>query len=318
MKTKITLSALLFLICTFTGFSQTTLFNFEDGVVPASFWWTGSSYSSLAAGTNPSIGGINTSAKSLNVTLKTGIGWGNTFIKFTLATPTTITASNRYLHIMYRTDNVSNGNSLTTLDLNATWDLGGSQVNKTRFDFTISTANQWRDLVVDLNGLGATQLSNFGITPNTLWATSTSVVNASFDEVVLNSNPAPRATTPTISTSATNIYSFSYIYGNGPSVEQTFTVGGVTLTNDIILTPTAPYEISTTTGTGFTSSSITLPQTGGSVAATTIYARMKAGMGAGTQDNKAVTIASTGATSQTTALWGWVKTMLVMVLPLPL
>ena len=198
MKTRITLSALLFLVCTFTGFSQTTLFDFEDGAVPSGFSWTAASYSSFAAGTNPSVGGINTSAKSLNVTLKTAMNWSVSFIKFALPTATTITASNRYLHILYRTDNVSQGNSLSTLDLNL---LGNTGVaGTTRFDFTIYTANEWHDLVVDLNGLGATQLSYFSITPNICWASSTAAVNVSFDEVVMTNSPTPRDFTGVLGT----------------------------------------------------------------------------------------------------------------------
>lgn len=57
-----------------------------------------------------------------------------------------------------------------------------------------------------------------------------------------------------------------------PSAEQTFTVGGLGLTNNIVLTAPSNFEISLTTGTGFTNS-ITLTQTGGLVAPTTIYTR---------------------------------------------
>jgi len=54
------------------------------------------------------------------------------------------------------------------------------------------------------------------------------------------------------------------------SSEQTYTVEGSNLTNDISLIAPAGFNISTTSGSGF-NSSLTLTQTGGIIATTTIY-----------------------------------------------
>ena len=91
-----------------------------------------------------------------------------------------------------------------------------------------------------------------------------------------------------------------YMVGNGPSAEQTFNVSGSGLTTDLVVTPGANIEISTTTGSGFASTPITLTQIGGAVAATPIYARLIAGLAASTYNDATtkVTASSTGLTSK--------------------
>ena len=74
------------------------------------------------------------------------------------------------------------------------------------------------------------------------------------------------------------------------------------MTNDITLTAPTDYEISQTTGSGFTST-INLSQTGGSISSTTIYVRLKSGLSVGTYD-ESVTASSTGATSQSISCSG--------------
>jgi endonuclease I len=59
---------------------------------------------------------------------------------------------------------------------------------------------------------------------------------------------------------------------NMTSAEMTYTVSGSDLTSDISITAPTGYEISETSGSGF-SSSITLVQSGGTVASTTVYVR---------------------------------------------
>ena len=57
-----------------------------------------------------------------------------------------------------------------------------------------------------------------------------------------------------------------------PSSQQSYTVSGSNLTDDILITAPTDFEISTTSGSGWTSA-VTLPETGGTVAATPIYVR---------------------------------------------
>ena len=110
---------------------------------------------------------------------------------------------------------------------------------------------------------------------------------------------------PTILVSS-SMTGFSYTGGAGPSAQQSFTVSGIYLTNNIILSPPDDYEISTTSGSGFQSTPVTLLQTGGNVSSTTIYVRMKAGL-TGTSFPENIILTSIGANAQNVALNGTVS-----------
>ncbi len=111
------------------------------------------------------------------------------------------------------------------------------------------------------------------------------------------------SSTPAITLSTSSLTGFTYEEGSGPSTEQTFTVEGSDLTNDITLTAPTNYEISETSGSGYTSP-ITLTQSGGTVSTTTIYTRLKAGLSTGDYNSEDITAASTGATSKTVTCSG--------------
>ncbi|MDD3688352.1 MAG: hypothetical protein PHE56_16530, partial [Bacteroidales bacterium] len=110
---------------------------------------------------------------------------------------------------------------------------------------------------------------------------------------------------PTITVSPNSLTGMNYVFGSGPSAEQSFTVFGDNLTDNISLSAPTNYEISTTSGSGFTNS-ITLTQTGGTVSNTTIYVRLIAGLSVGSYNGEIVTASSTGATSQTVTCNGLV------------
>jgi hypothetical protein len=105
---------------------------------------------------------------------------------------------------------------------------------------------------------------------------------------------------PTITITETPLSEFSSEPGT-PSTEQSYTVAGSNLTADIVITAPADFEISTTSGDDF-GSSLTLPQTEGSVAATIIYVRFNRAT-EGTSSGE-ITHASAGATTQTVAVNG--------------
>ena len=120
-----------------------------------------------------------------------------------------------------------------------------------------------------------------------------------------NPNAAP-VVVPTLSASS-SMTAFSYAFGAGPSTEKSFTISGTNLTGDITLTPPSNYEITTTSGSGYVSSpsTITLTQSGGNVASTTIYVRLKSGLSANTYSANIVAVSS-GATSSNIAVTGTV------------
>lgn len=110
------------------------------------------------------------------------------------------------------------------------------------------------------------------------------------------------ATTPTISASPNSLTGFQQFVGN-LSTEQTFDVTGSNLTSDITLNVTAgDYEISETSGAGF-GTSITLSETAGEVASTTIYVRLN-GAVAASPSNGTITLTATSATDVEVLLEG--------------
>jgi hypothetical protein len=99
---------------------------------------------------------------------------------------------------------------------------------------------------------------------------------------------------------------FTYVATNGPSSEHTFTVSGSSLTDNVVLTPPADYEISKGTGVAFLGTNpITLTQSGGIVPVTTIYSRLKQGLAAGNY-NENITVSSVGASTGIVACSGTV------------
>lgn len=110
--------------------------------------------------------------------------------------------------------------------------------------------------------------------------------------------------TPTISVSG-SVSGLDYFEGNGPSAEDSFTVGGINLTDDITVTAPTNFEVSLTSGSGF-GSSVVVAQSGGTAPNTTIYVRLAAGLSATTY-NGDVTASSTGAADETVALSGTVS-----------
>ena len=112
-----------------------------------------------------------------------------------------------------------------------------------------------------------------------------------------------------ITRSVTALSGFSYMVGNGPSAEQSFTVGGTSLTAPIIVTPPADFEVSVLSGGMFYSStssptnSISLTPVGNAVSAT-VYVRLKAGLSVATYGSENITFSSTGFTSKTVSCIG--------------
>lgn len=109
------------------------------------------------------------------------------------------------------------------------------------------------------------------------------------------------ASNPIITVNPTELIDFEQLLGS-PSGEQTFEVSGSDLSDNINLTVTGDYEISLTTGIDYTNT-LTVPQTGGVVGATTIYVRLNGTLEADPSLGE-VTVSSPQATSQVVTLEG--------------
>lgn len=111
--------------------------------------------------------------------------------------------------------------------------------------------------------------------------------------------------TPTLTVVPATLSGFTYALGAGPSAEQSFSVSGSNLTSNVSIGAPANYEISTGTGVSFSAANpITLTPTSGTLAATTIYVRLKAGLAIGNYNNENITASSTGADNATVTCSG--------------
>ncbi len=119
----------------------------------------------------------------------------------------------------------------------------------------------------------------------------------SIDNLSVTSFP----TTPTIMLSQTSLSFGSVIAGN--SSELSYTAGGINLTDDIVITPPAGFEISLTSGSGFQATPVVLTQTGGTVNDTTIYVRFSPATADGVHSGN-ITHESDDATTENVTLSG--------------
>ncbi|HSS20331.1 MAG TPA: C25 family cysteine peptidase [Pyrinomonadaceae bacterium] len=109
------------------------------------------------------------------------------------------------------------------------------------------------------------------------------------------------ACNPKITTTGT-VANFGNVVVGATSSEQTYTVSGAALTNDITVTaPSTDFQVSKTTGSGF-ASSITFTQSGGTVPTSTVFVRFTP-QSAGAKSGN-ITNASSGATTQNVAVSG--------------
>ncbi|MFZ4766630.1 MAG: beta strand repeat-containing protein, partial [Roseimicrobium sp.] len=103
--------------------------------------------------------------------------------------------------------------------------------------------------------------------------------------------------TPTLASTKATLSAFSTTYGTA-SAADSFSVSGSLLTANVTVTAPTGLEVSQTSATTGFADSLTLVPTSGTLAATTVYARLKAGATVGANYNaQAIALASTGATT---------------------
>lgn len=118
-------------------------------------------------------------------------------------------------------------------------------------------------------------------------------------------------TAAVITASESSLSGFHYFLGAGPSAQQSFSISGSNLTNGINVKAPTNYEISAYGGSAFVgTSSMTIAPTGGTVTTLTLYVRLKAGLAVNAY-NGDITLISTGATSKTISLSGYVPPVII-------
>ncbi len=88
------------------------------------------------------------------------------------------------------------------------------------------------------------------------------------------------------------------------SGNQSISILGTSLTNDVIITAPTGFEISLIAGTGYTNS-ITLTGTGGTITSTNVYVRVSAGVSGSVSGN--INLSSIGANTQSIAVSGTIN-----------
>jgi trimeric autotransporter adhesin len=122
------------------------------------------------------------------------------------------------------------------------------------------------------------------------------------DNVVVSFTLASGSPTPSLTVAPGSLSGFGYIFGNGPSAVQSFTLEGSSLTAGSAVTVTAPasYQVAVeNTSTAFGSSLIIANAAGGTLATAPIYVRLKAGLAVGTY-NETVSVEGGGAAAART------------------
>ena len=162
-----------------------------------------------------------------------------------------------------------------------------------------SDATAGTTIYVRLTGTTAGPYGTSG-TPRTITHASTGATTV--NKTVYGTVTAP---TPAITVAPTTALSFATTTGT-PSAEQNYAVNAANLTTNLTITAPAGYEISLTSGTytGTGGNTLTLPNSSGTVASTTIYVRLTGAAGGSFSGN--ISNTSTGATTRNIAVSGTV------------
>jgi len=104
--------------------------------------------------------------------------------------------------------------------------------------------------------------------------------------------------TPFMAVDPSQLDGFNYSQGSGPSAQQSFSINGLNLVSPISIVPPTHYEISTQSAGSFVATNpISLAPSSGTVPATNIYVRLKAGLSAGAYNNELINATATNATT---------------------
>lgn len=279
---------------------------------------------SAFAGGNPGTGrGWNTSTYP-----EQSIGSGTAGAQFTVSTAgyngiavswdnrNSNTAANR-LRVQYTIDGSNWLNFEATADNATNALLDGTAVGFDNGRFISQPGVVWFNRVAEFQSIaGVDNNPNFAVRMVTEFATADSYVASTegstygtsgtirYDNVTFMGGSG---TAPLLVASPSALTGFTYLIGEGPSDIQTTSITGGNLTpgaGTILATASASYEVSgdgTTFGT-----SVSMPYNGGTLSATTVHVRLKAGLAAGNY-SEILTISGGGAGSLSISLTGTVS-----------
>jgi hypothetical protein len=114
---------------------------------------------------------------------------------------------------------------------------------------------------------------------------------------------------PKLAVTPTSRTGFTYVFGSGPSASQSFSLSGTNLTGfpgNITVSAPTDYETSLDNIT-FNSADKTVAYTTATLAATTVYIRLKAGLSVGNYDSELITCSGGGSADKTVNCDGYVS-----------
>ncbi|MDR3609461.1 MAG: hypothetical protein P4L27_02735, partial [Ignavibacteriaceae bacterium] len=296
-----------------TGFSKHISASIDGGITVNSITYNSPSTVTL----NVTTTGATDGARTVTITNPDGqVASSGTIFTYHSVTGPLLTATPGSLTGFYYTS--GSGPSLSQ-----SYSLSGSNLTGFTGNITVTAPTNFEVSLDDVN-FAASQLVQF--TSATLSATaihirlksglsignySGNVTNAGGGATTLNVacsgvvNPIPSAS---LSISTSTLTGFNYSSGAGPSASQSYTLSGTNLTpssGNITVQCLTNYEVSTNNSTF--SSSVTPSYSGGTLSATTIYIRLKAGLVTGNYNSETVSNAGGGASTQNVTCSGVVN-----------
>ncbi|PKL83211.1 MAG: hypothetical protein CVV24_06050, partial [Ignavibacteriae bacterium HGW-Ignavibacteriae-3] len=249
-------------------------------------------FNSASSGTNGlAIGGTVGAAISSPSTQALSINFSGVSSNQTTINWTNGDGTNRVVFVKEGSGAITNPSDGSTYTASSDWSSKGTQLGVSGYYCVyngssnsvtltnLSASTTYYVQVYEYNGSGA----------GTIYLTSTATNNP-------NSQATSAAGSPAITTSISSLADFGGIVSGSNSSESSYTVSGANLTNDIVITAPSNFQITKTSGSGY-SSSITLTLSGGTVATTTIYVRFSPSSADGSHSGT-ITNTSTGATQK--------------------
>lgn len=329
---KLLCALLLSLFASSLVIAQTTItqWTFEGSVSTPS---TGSGTATLIGGTTGSFVTGNGSLIAWNTTNYPTefVGSGTAGVQYSVSTTgyqdiiitwgnrNSGTAANR-LRLQYTLDGANWVNFVADAT-NATNMNGATDAGFDAGRYITNAGTVWFTRSADLSSIsGADNNPNFGIRLVTEFVDAT----AGYDATVSTSSYSTGGTiryddvtfagtagggTPAIIVNPATLSGFTYAIGNGPSASQSYSLSGSSLTpaaGNITVTPPADYEVSLN-NSSFSATAITVPYTAGTLGATPVYVRLKAGLSPATYNGELVSNAGGGATTANVTVNGTVS-----------
>ena len=295
-----------YLLLNFNSFSQITIaqWNFDASTaVPtttaANTTVTNVVYGSGITGTPAYFGGNPSTGKAISNT-----GWNVTAIDLTKYLEVSITPSAGFSFNLtnFKFDGLRSSSGATNWAVRSSVDNFSTDImiGTTGTSFSTNTISLTSSSYQNLSNIVKVRIYGYGATAST---GTFRVDNITFSGSINSSSP-------TLTANPTTLSNLNYFSGNGPSTANSFNLTGSSLTptaDNITVTAPTNFEVSTTSNTTGFADNLTIAYTGGNLASTTVFARLKAGLADNSYTGN-VTFAGGGVlTTPTVALSGTVS-----------